>query len=286
MAIKMKNTLKVEIWKATHNPFFSLSLAIGMGIILLDVIQNAITVADLVQKNMEAGLIGNGLQGISLFSRWIAVNGFTFGSVYFYLVWPVLAAMPYGWSYAQEAKSGILNQYLARTSRSAYFFAKYAAVFLTGGFAVACPVFTDLLLNALFCPVTVPEVTHLLTGITDGYFMSDLFYTHPWCYAVLWCCVEFLYGGAAACLCFLAGSRMKFSVMVMLVPFGLLYILDIIGTFILTVTHVNLALTPLDQAMAASSVANPEWIVFGTIGVLIIISLIIGYWQVTRHELP
>lgn len=235
--------------------------------------------------NIEAGLIGNGTHGISLFTRWISVNGFTFGSVYFYMVWPILAAMPYGWSYAQEVRSGIINQYMTRTNRTIYFVSKYIAVFLCGGIVVAFPVIADLLLNALFCPASIPEVTHLLTGVTDGYFMSVLFYTKPWVYAIIWCGVEFLYGGAIAGLCFLVGTKMRFHVMVILFPFVLLYIMGLIGSFVLGITGWNLALTPLDQAMAASNVANPEWIVFTTITLITAISFVVGYWQVTRHEL-
>lgn len=280
----MKNAIKTELWKATHNIFFALSLILGIGIILLDVAQNVITVDDLVKRNIEAGLMENGTHGISLFTRWIAINGFTFGSIYFFLIWPILAAMPHGWSYAQEVKTGVINQYFVRTTRKTYFTAKYIAVFLSGGIAVSFPVIANLLLNALFCPATVPEVTHLLTAITDGYFLSALFYTHPWCYCLIWCFVDFLFGGMGACLCFLIGHKIRFPVMVMLFPFAILYLLKLLSSVVRQLTQWNIALTPLDQAIAGTLNANPGWMIFASILLFTSISFAAGLYRVKKYE--
>lgn len=280
----MKKAIKTELWKAIHNTFFTLSLILGIGIILLDVAQNVITVDDLVRRNIEAGLMGNGTHGISLFTRWIAINGFTFGSVYFFLIWPVLAAMPHGWSYAQEVKTGVINQYLVRSTRKTYFISKYIAVFLSGGISVSLPIIVNLFLNALFCPATLPEVTHLLTAITDGYFLSALFYTHPWCYCLIWCSVDFLFGGMGACLCFLVGHKIRFPVMVMLFPFAILYLMKMLSSIVRRLTKWNIALTPLDQAIAGTLNANPGWMIFASILLFTTISFVVGLYQVEKYE--
>lgn len=280
----MKEAIKTELWKAVHNAFFALSLILGIGIILLDVAQNIVTVDDLVRRNLEAGLLGNGTHGISLFVRWIAINGFTFGSIYFFLIWPVLAAMPYGWSYAQEVKTGAINQYLVRSNRKTYFISKYIAVFLSGGISVFLPVLVNLFLNALFCPATVPEVTHLLTAITDGYFLSDLFYTHPWCYCLIWCVVDFLFGGMGACLCFFVSPKIRFPVMVMLFPFAMLYIIKMLSSFVRHLTKWNIALTPLEQAIAGTLNANPGWIIFTSILLFASVSFAVGLYRVEKYE--
>lgn len=280
----MKKAIKTELWKATHNTFFTLSLILGIGIILLDVAQNVITVDDLVRRNIEAGLMGNGTHSISLFTRWIAINGFTFGSVYFFLIWPVLAAMPHGWSYAQEVKTGVINQYLVRSTRKTYFISKYIAVFLSGGISVSLPIIVNLFLNALFCPATLPEVTHLLTAITDGYFLSALFYTHPWCYCLIWCSVDFLFGGMGACLCFLVGHKIRFPVMVMLFPFAILYLMKMLSSIVRRLTKWNIALTPLDQAIAGTLNANPGWMIFASILLFTTISFVVGLYQVEKYE--
>lgn len=280
----MKKAIQIEMWKATHNPFFVLSLLLGLGIILLDVAQNFFTVKELVERNIEAGLIGNGTHTISLFTRWIAMNGVTFGSIYFFLIWPVLAAMPHGWSYAQEVKTGAVNQYLIRSTRKTYFIAKYTAVFLSGGIAVSVPVVANLFLNALFCPATVPEITHLLTAVSDGYFLSELFYTHPWCYCLIWCFVDFLFGGMGACLCFLVVHYVRFPVMVMLAPFAMLYLMNILSSIVRHFTKWNIALTPLEQALAGTLNANPGWMIAVSILLLTTISFVVGLYRVEKYE--
>ena len=280
----MKNSIKTELWKAIHNPYFLLSLLAGMLMIFCDVVQNAVSVKTLTEANMEAGLIGNGFDGFSLFVRWIAVNGFTFGCRYFYLVWPILAAMPFGWSYCQEMRSGMINQYMTRGTRVQYFVSKYIAVFISGGIAVSLPVLVNLLLNALVCPYNIPVVTRNVTSIFDGWFLSELFYTNPWVYAFIWCGVEFLIGGATATLCFVVGSRMRFQVMVMLFPFIVCYALDLVSNFVLNSVDLNLTLSPLFLAMAGTGNANPEWLVFLMIGLFSGLSFIIGYWRVMKNE--
>lgn len=57
---------------------------------------------------------------------------------------------------------------------------------------------------ALFCPALIPELG--FTSVFNGYFMSAIYYTHPWVYSLCWCAMEFLLGGAAAVLCFAVGS--------------------------------------------------------------------------------
>ncbi len=281
----MKSSIKTELWKAFHNPLFYISIALGMAIITADVVQNAFLVSYLTQRNIEAGFAGNGNGYISLFIEWIAVNGSTFGSMYFYIVWPVLAALPYGWSYIQEVKTGAINQYLLRSTRKKYFFSKYIAVFVSGGAAVAVPVLADLLLNALVCPAALPSITGLQAGPQDGWFLSVLFYKHPWAYCLIWCCMEFLFGGSAACMCFLTGRKLRYQVMTVLLPFAILYLLNLAGYDVVRNTGINLAIVPLDMAMAAPMLANSEWLVFSWLGALIGITLFVGYREVRRYEL-
>lgn len=280
----MKNSIKTEIWKAMHNPYFLLSLLAGLFMISCDVVQNAVSVKMLTEANMEAGLIGNGFDGFSLFVRWITVNGFTFGCRYFYLVWPILAAMPFGWSYCQEMRSGMVIQYITRGTKSQYFVSKYLAIFFSGGIAVSLPVLVNLLLNAIVCPYNIPLVTRNLTSIFDGWFMSVLFYTNPWTYAIIWCVVEFLIGGATATLCFVVGSHIRFQVMVMLFPFLICYLLDLASNFVLNSVDLNLTLSPLYLAMAGTGNANPEWLVFSMVGLYSGLSFLIGYLQVMKNE--
>ena len=281
----MTNCIKVEFKKAFNNRMLLLSLLIGLIICMLDVFQNADAVTRLTAVLVDSDdTLSKSAQGFSLFVRWIAVNGFTFGNYAFYFVWPILAAIPYGWSYVEERKSGIYNQIVSRVGKKNYYNSKYIALFCSGGLTISIPVLMNLLINALVCPYCVPDVVSSMTSVTNGYFLSALFYSQPWVWGLLWCGVEFLWGGTAACLCLVVGTKLRHQVMVMLIPFIIFLIVDVVVSVLGGTTIANLELSPLRLAQAAPNSPNPEWLVFSIIGLFTAITYIAGYRQVVSHE--
>lgn len=281
----MKIGLKTELWKALHNPMFYAALILGCLISLVNVAENLIT-ADQI-KSIIFAEDHTGSQspwGFSLFLLWMPVNGASYGRSLFYLVWPVLAAMPFGWSYLQERRGGLYNQLVSRMGRKSFYVAKYIAVFISGGLVVAVPVLFNLLVNATFCPYVLPNILNMLQ-IGDGYFLSELYFTVPWAYALIWCVVDFLLGGAAAGLCFVVGTRLRLQVMTILTPFALLLVADAVGTALRSQFGWNVELSPLQLAMAVPSRFNPEWVVGSVFLILAFLGFGIGYWQVVHHEL-
>lgn len=279
----MRSTLRIELWKATHNKMFFLSLAVGLFLALADSYFSSLTVKELHQATLDGlaqGYGTGGHAGFSLFVLWMPINGFQITSTYFYLIWPALAAIPYGWSYCQERRSGVTQQITTRSNKRIYFNSKYIAVFVSGGLAVMLPVFVNLLVDALICPYELPILG--LVPIFNGNFLSGLYYTNPWLYAICWCGMEFLFGGAAACLCFITGSILRFQVMTILVPLVLLTVFDSLSVRLFQ--GINLTVSPLQMVAAASANINPGWVLFTALGIMLGISYATGYWQVVKHE--
>ena len=279
----MRNTLRIELWKATHNKMFFLSLAVGIFLALADSYLSSLTVKELHQSNLEALAQGYGTgnhAGYSLFVFWMPINGFQITTTYFCLIWPALAAIPYGWSYCQERRSGVTQQITIRSNNRIYFNSKYIAVFVSGGLAVMLPVLVNLLVDSLICPYEIPILG--LVPIFNGNFLSGLYYTNPWLYAICWCGMEFLFGGAAACLCFITGSILRFQVMTILVPLILLTVFDSLSVRLFQ--GINLTVSPLKMVAAASANINPGWVLFTALGIMLGISYAAGYWQVVKHE--
>ena len=137
----MGNCIRTEMWKAFHNKMMRSALLIGFILVIADLVQTAITVSDLGASYAHSP---GGYDGCSLFVNWIGVNGVTVGAVVFYAVWPFLAAMPYGWSLYEDNRSHMTNNILTRVPYSQYLTAKMAAVFVSGGIAIALPVFLGL----------------------------------------------------------------------------------------------------------------------------------------------
>lgn len=282
----MKQCIKAELWKALHNPMFYAALIIGCLLSLLNLAENYYYTLEIRRTILAEDFVGNRSPwGFSLFLLWMPVNGISYAKTLFYMVWPILAAMPFGWSYLQERRSGLYNQVVTRVSRRSYFVSKYIAVFVSGGLAVGGPVLFNLLTNAMICPYELPHIVNMVQ-IADGYFASQLYFTAPWLYALLWCGVSFLLGGAAAGLCFVVGTWLRLQVMTILTPFALLWLAEAATSSIpRQVNKYNLELSPLRLAMAIPIGANPEWLVMGLFLVLALVGFGVGYWQVTQHEL-
>ncbi len=275
--------IKTEIWKATHNKVFVLSLLVGICAALTDVVQNYNTVKGMTQSTLEMlenGLGSGGHTSFSLFILWMPMNGINLGSLIFYLIWPVLAAIPYGWSYCLEKHIGVSDQIIMRIGKKSYYNAKYIATFIAGGLAVMLPAIVNLLANAMICPYEIPEL--MLTPISNGYFLSELYYTTPWLYALFWCMMEFLFGAAAACLCFIVGSRLRYQAMTTLVPFAILMLIDVVTTRLFL--GLPITISPLQMAKAATAEFSPGWVLFIALLTMIGVSYGIGYLEVVKRE--
>lgn len=284
----MKHCIRTELRKACQNRMLYAALGIGIVISLINVLETATVVHQLTEKTIS--YIENtgqwaGFAGCSLFIKWIAVNGTSFGYRAFYFVWPIMAAMPYGWSYYEERKNGVYNQIVSRCGKNAYFTAKFIAVFVSGSLATATPVLLNLLVNATICPAITPMVQSSLVAIFDGNAFSELYYSHPWVHSILWCLIDGCWGGVAACLCFLLGAKPRFQILVTLFPFVLLVMVEWLCDSIVKMVGLTVTFSPMSLAAAAGPYANPEWAVFGVMLTLFVLSVLIGRKQVVGIEL-
>lgn len=285
----MKRTMRSELYKVLNDKMLYIAIAIGLVFCAADVVENATNMQNF-NENLEwlasSGLrAGTGHAGFSLFYLWMGLYSNTRSAYLFCMVWPVLAAIAYGWSYNSERGSGVYNQIAARTGVKTYYISKYIAVFVSGGLAVSVPVLLNLLANALVCPYA--DIPATLGAVTNSNFLSELYYTCPWAYGLLWCGMTFLCGGTAACFCFVAGTMLRHSVMVILVPYAIYVVMDAAVNVLRStlLKNVGLALSPLRLINSVPGFANPEWLVLLILGVLMLLSFGVGYWQVVKHEL-
>ena len=289
----MLKILRTEMWKALHNSYFYLALGLGLIVILLNVGQNVIRVQKFTEwtlQGLEAGYASGAHDGFSLFISTLAYNfSANYGTVLYMVVWPILAAMPFAWSYSVERRSGLYNQIVARCGTVQYIFSKYIATFISGGLVVSFTMLADLLLNALVCPYSVLDICDSLSAVSNDMFLPALYYTNPWAHALIWCVVVFFLGGSAAGLAFLVGTKLKLQVLVMLVPFAILIVWNVFYYFVIYAYFwqvlPSLSLSPLELIQAIGGNGNPEWFMALTISLLVVIGLGAGIWQVKHHEL-
>ena len=276
--------LKVELWKALHNPMFWTAILISAGLSVLSSFESYQMVQELKERIIRSPF--QNYQGASLFLFLLCVAAINSSSRLFIALWAILAAIPYGWSFCREKKTGSYLQEMIRSGRTNYFRAKYIAVFVSGGLTTALPFLLNLMVNALFCPYVLPDPAAGTYPVMNGWFLSKLFYTHPWSWALIWIGMAFVIGGVTAGLCLVPGSTIRFATLVILFPYALFYLLDVLlNAFVYNRMVVSTMFSPAYLIIAVPPSVNPPWLVFTEIIVICLLGIAAGRYWIIRHEL-
>ena len=285
----MKRAIKTELWKAFHNPLLWLALAGGAVVALLSVRDCITHFAEWKSRVYLSSGVSLSSEGYSLFVFALPYDTHSYSSGLFRYIWPILAAIPYGSSYMQERRSGVYNQIVTRIGRKKYFFAKYLAVFVTGGAVLALTQAAALLADAMVLPYWKMRVT-FMDVLTNGAFLSELFYESPWLHALAWFGMVFLIGGSAACLTFFAWTGLRLWSLVSIVPFAIIFVTNavldrVIGTGALHNTGIVRKAFNVLNIMEINHQAYPGFSRLLVVGALVAATLAAGYVQVVKHEL-
>lgn len=281
----MTRLIRSELWKAFHNPMMWLALAGGSVIIALSVLDSM----SFVREGMnDAGVYSS---GYSLFVLALPYLHVTFSANVFTYVWPILAAMPYGSSYMRERRTGVYGQIVSRVGRKRYFLAKYAAVFISGGAVVFFAHFGSLLADAQVLPYWKVSIKDAMWPVHPPYgFLSELYYQSPWLHALCWSGVMFLLGGSTACLTFFAWTGLRLRSLVAVIPFAIYFIIptvtrQLIDAGILPMSLLVRRVSSLLYIVSVNSPVYPGMWRLAVTGILAVLGLTAGYFQVVRHEL-
>ncbi len=263
------NCLRGELWKVFHSKAFYAALIAGLLIQMHNVIGNI----SYVRSFYEGGIRHTGGDTRSLFILWVSA-GFGLANLLLHWLFPVLALVPYGWSYGSEARSGYRSQLLVRVSKGAYFTAKYIGAFVSGAVVIVIPLTVNLLLNALICPAVPPAPYSMTTPVHPQDMMYLLFCSHPWLYAILWLGISALWGGVMAGLSVLLSQFIKRSIFVLILPGIVVYLLS----------YVLFAWSPDNGFLILSSYVRSASVVFGEMAALATLSFGGGLVLFSRQE--
>lgn len=224
----MRNTVKLELRKAIKNKFFLASVVIGCVVTIFSALYKLTTYYNGLEttrmSEIKMHMTYNPMQRASnLFNCWIGGEAFTLASTVFFFIFPILVAIPYGWSYCMEKKSGYVRSMVLRSGKGAYYGAKYIAVFISGGLAMVIPLVFNLMLVAMFVPASTPSPAFCIYyGVWASSLMSTLLYTQPFLYVLLYLLIDFLFCGLIACISYAGAVLVKNRVAVVLLPFLIL----------------------------------------------------------------
>lgn len=281
----LKRMLKLEVRKALRNKLFYASIAVGCAITMLSLIYY-------LMGYWSSAPIASDMNPMasndSLFRYWIGGEPFSSGSSVYFFVFPLLAAIPYGWSYCEERKCGYLRVAAVRSGKTTYFLSKYIAVFISGGLAMVIPLVFNFLLAALFFPAVTPDPVNSTTyGVFFSSLMAPLYYTMPLLYVCFYLCIDFLFCGLIACLSYAVTSFVRQRVIVVILPLFLLLAFHYSRQFVYTSPQVVYKeISPMYFLRPVAAAYQASWaVIVVEMAVLLLITLCLSMIWERRHEI-
>ena len=158
----------------------------------------------------------------SLFQKWIGGDSFPVQSFLYYLLLPLIAALPGGAALYEDMENNFIANVCIRCSKGCYLAAKYIAVFLTGGIAFVFPLILNVLIAAAHFPALIPEPISNI-GPSGNFMFFELYFSHPWIYLFFFLLLAFLFAGGCASISLLASFYVHNKAGVLLTPFAVYF---------------------------------------------------------------
>lgn len=277
----MKKAIKIELWKATHNNMFILALIIGLLLVSGNVFQNYTRINYLLYSQLETFSLSNGTKWCyanfshtSVYYNWLGAGALNFSNTMFYLIMPILAAMPCSTNTFCEKKSHYHYQIQVRIKKSHNLWAKYLSGYFIGGICVALPLAVDFLINALLLPATIPLPEDMAAGsMFETQFGSRLFYTHPNLFVLASILLVFFWGGTLCSLAMAAGTILHHKYLILTMPFIICMLFEMLYStnFIKTETEWS----PIQLFHMVSIRSTSGWVIIGEIGIFTLLSMLL-----------
>lgn len=212
----MKHLFRFEWNRAVRTPGFIISLCIGNTITVLHWImvvlpaaarQNIYLTKDIPMEYPE-----------SVFTGWIGEGSSQYSYLYF-LILPLLAALPYADSLFQDFKNNFINVICTKTDRKKFLICRYLAVFLSGGIVSIAPLITNLLLTMTVLPCVKPEITSYLSMTVPHTSFVGLYMHSIWLFIFISLFIIFVHGGVIAGFSLVTAYYLNHRLPVLFAPF-------------------------------------------------------------------
>ncbi|MBQ8317705.1 MAG: hypothetical protein IJX85_05145 [Lachnospiraceae bacterium] len=269
--------LRLEIKKVFESKSFLLSLILGMLIVLLQ--------ASWVKKYLEVAymdsesLVYSRIADVSFLQGWIGQDPFSAYAYMFYLVlFPMLAAMPYGANHFKEHKLGYDKNVICRIGKRKYFITKYIAAFFSGGMVVTIPSVISLMWSMTWLPLIPIDLSMAYTGVNVDSLWGEIFFEHPLLYALLYIALDFVIAGVfstcSLALTFIVKSEFQIMIFPMLINIFLVELLNYAPGVLGKVCR----MVPYCYVSPYSLVAVSGWEIILSLSILMVVTLFTYYY--------
>lgn len=191
----MKRLFRFEWSRAVRTPEFVISLCIGNIITVWHWIMSVLPAAARLNVYMAEDIPM--VYPESVFTGWIG-EGSSQYSYLFFLILPLLAALPYADSLFRDFKSNFINVICTKTDRKKFLVCRYLAVFLSGGIVSVMPLIVNFLLTMTVLPCVRPETTSYLSAKVPHTSFVGLYMHATWLFILVSLLIIFIHGGVVA----------------------------------------------------------------------------------------
>lgn len=232
MKTRCRMLFKIEIWKAIHNIYFWISCCFGVMCAFLS--GNYMIKKYLQLKESMKIISGNPMWGMaSLYNYWIGGESQSIGYALFFFLLPILATIPFSWSYCDERKNGYAKLPILLVGRKKYFWMKCSVIFLMGGSTIIIPQILNIVFVSCFVPAYRPSVVYMLYyPIQHGSLWSEMFYTKPFIFILCYLMLDYIFGGLFAVIAYALSFYTKNKIAVIILPYIMVLVVHYCRTFL------------------------------------------------------
>jgi len=210
----MLQLLKIELRRAIKNKYLFISISIGCLISVTHVLQNILPLTQYLSDTGDYGIPPH-----SVFNKWIGGEVMTLQPSMFFILFPILACLPFSDTYYTDRKSGYIKNVFIRTKKINYYVAKYIAAFISGGVSVIVPLLLNLMLTAMVLPSILPDPSTGFFSIFSNSMWCDIFYSDPYLYIFMYLAIDFVFAGLFAAISLVFSDIVTNRFFVILAPF-------------------------------------------------------------------
>jgi len=209
----MSSALRHEFYRLFHSKAFYFSIAVG---VFFSVWLLSEQLVEMENNRLLIEKYGSIKQGLyypeSVFNRFIGLDYLHKQSQTLYMLFPILASIPYSASYCIDKKSGYLKNLLTRERKNNYFTAKFITVFFSGFFVVFITLCFSLVITMMFFPLLPPEaLTAEFPAALGNSMFKELFIDYPLLYTFIYILIDSAFFGLIAVISMTAGMITSFS---------------------------------------------------------------------------
>ena len=209
--------MKIEVKRILKNKLFWSVLLIGC---LISISQYFMYVRPCVKYLTDYQNVPFGsLCPHTWYEKWIGGEYFTFQSYIYFLIIPIIAAVPCAITLSKDKITGYQYQLFTRGKKRNYYISKYVVSFISGGIAVLIPLLINLWLSITTLPSIIPDPTTGTSMITNIQMMSEFYFLNPNLYILIYLFVIFMYSGVFSVFVLIIGEITKNLFISILFPF-------------------------------------------------------------------